>query len=122
MIKNLKFTLRRAQGDAEQSRSIKMKNEKLTKEGVIHVAELAGLTLTPPEVEKFQKQLSAVLNYINQLNKLKTEKVEPTSQVTDLKNVFKEDKTQPSLSQEEALSGAREKYNNLFKVKAILEK
>ncbi|MFZ5366408.1 MAG: Asp-tRNA(Asn)/Glu-tRNA(Gln) amidotransferase subunit GatC [Patescibacteria group bacterium] len=98
-----------------------MSNLKLTKEEVIHVAKLAGLTLTPQEVKKFQKQLSEVLDYVEILKKLKTTEVEPTSQVTGLENVFREDKVGSGLSQEETLSGAKNQEKGMFKIKAIFE-
>jgi len=88
---------------------------------VKHVALLANLKLSQKEIKKFQKQLSEILDYVNILNKLDTKGIEPTSQVTGLENVFREDKPTPSLSQKEALSGAKEKHNNFFKVKAIFD-
>lgn len=86
---------------------------------VKHVAKLANLKLKEEEVEKFEKQLSSVLDYIKKLEELDTKNIEPTSQVTGLKNITREDKTQPSLSQEEALSNAPKKHNGLFEVDAI---
>lgn len=91
------------------------------KKEVIHVAKLARLTLTPREIKKFQKQLSQILNYIKILKKVKTGKVKPTSQVTGLENVFREDKVGSSLSQEETLSGTKNKKDGMFKIKAIFE-
>ena len=98
-----------------------MKNKKLTEEKVKHVAKLAGLTLSSEEVKKFQEQLSDVLDYVEVLNELKTDKVEPTSQVTGLEDVFREDEVGECLTQKEALSGAKEKHQRRFKVKAIFE-
>jgi len=98
-----------------------MASEKITKSQVKHVAKLADLKLSGKEVAKFQKQLSDILDYVSQLNELDTKKVEPTSQVTGLENVFRRDELSPSLTQEEVLSGAKEKYNKFFKVKAIFE-
>ena len=86
---------------------------------VKHIAELANLRLTQAEIKKFAGQLSDILSYIEQLNKLDVKKLEPTSQVTGLKNVVREDRPKPSLSQGEVLSGASEKDNNFFKIKAI---
>jgi aspartyl-tRNA(Asn)/glutamyl-tRNA(Gln) amidotransferase subunit C len=98
------------------------KSAKLTEEEVRHVAKLAKLSLTPQEVKKFQKQLSEVLNYIKILKKVKTKGAEPTSQVTGLENVFREDKVVgPSLSQKEVLSGSKSTHNGMFKIKAIFE-
>lgn len=98
-----------------------MAKSRLTKAQVKHIAKLANLSLSEKEITLFQKQLSQVLNYVKILNKLDTAKVKPTSQVTGLENVFKEDKTSSSLSQKEALSGAKAKSKGYFKIKAIFE-
>ena len=100
---------------------LKIKNSKLTEREVRHVAKLAGLILALQEIRKFQKQLSEILDYISQLNELDTTKVKPTSQVTGLENVFREDKPRPSLSQKEVLSGAKNTEKGMFKIKAIFE-
>lgn len=93
----------------------------LSKDQVKHIAKLANLKLTSAEINKFQKQLSEVLEYVEQLKKLNTKKVEPTSQVTSLESVFREDEPTPSLSQKEVLSGAKKTEKGMFKVKAIFE-
>lgn len=93
----------------------------LTKDQVKHIAKLANLKLTGAEINKFRKQLSKVLDYVEQLNKLNTKKVEPTSQVTGLENVLREDEPRPSLSQKEVLSGAKKTEKGMFKIKAIFE-
>jgi aspartyl-tRNA(Asn)/glutamyl-tRNA(Gln) amidotransferase subunit C len=98
-----------------------MAKSKLTKDQVKHIAQLANLSLTEKEIAKFQKQLSDILGYIDQLNELETSKIEPTSQVTGLENVFREDKVKPGLSQKEALSSTKSKKDGYFKVKAIFE-
>ena len=88
---------------------------------VAHVAKLANLPLTPVEEKKFEKQLSEILSYVEKLKEVDTKNVETTSRVTGLENVIREDQTSPSITQEEALSNTKSKYNGLFKVKAILE-
>lgn len=88
---------------------------------VPHVAKLANLPLKPEEKEKFEKQLSEILSYVEKLKEVDTKDVETTSQVTGLENVTREDETSPSLTQEEALSNSKSTHNDLFKVKAILE-
>lgn len=88
---------------------------------VVRVSELANLPLKPEEKEKFEKQLSETLTYVEKLNSINTEGVEPTFQVTGLENVMREDVTRPSLTQEEALSNTNSQHNGLFKVKVILE-
>lgn len=93
-----------------------MQNSKLTKKKVKHVAKLAKLTLRPSEVAKFEKQLSEVLDYFKILAQLNTEKVKPTSQVTGLENVEREDKVFESLAPKEVLSG------RLFKTDIVIRK
>ncbi len=88
---------------------------------VSHVAKLANLELSKKEKEKFEKQLSSILSYVEKLNEVDTKDVLETSQVTGLENVTREDKIEPSLSQEETLSNVKSKQNGQIKVKAILE-
>ena len=88
---------------------------------VSHVAKLANLPLTEREKEKFEKQLNDILAYIEKLNEVDTKNVEPTSQVTGLENVTREDNAAPSLSQEDILKNAKSQHNGFFKVKAIFE-
>ena len=86
-----------------------------------HIAKLANLPLTDSEKKKFEKQLSETLDYVKQLDEIDTKNVEPTSQVTGLENVLREDEVKPSFSQADALKNAKSTYKGFFKVKAILE-
>ena len=87
---------------------------------VKHVAKLANLPLSKDEEEKFEKQLSSIVEYVEQLNSVDTKDVEITSQITGLENVTREDDTTPSLPQEEAISNSKSTHNGLFKVKKVL--
>ena len=93
----------------------------ITKKEVEYVARLARLKLTEEEKEKYTKQLADILKYINKLNELDTEKVEPTSHVLRLSNVFREDRVRPSLKQEEILANAPQVESKHFKVKKVIE-
>lgn len=84
------------------------------------VAELANLPISPQEEKKLEKELTETLDYIATLNSIDTKNVEPTSQVTGLSNILREDNPLPSLSQEQALANAKSTYNGFFKVTAIL--
>ena len=88
---------------------------------VPHVAKLASLPLTDEESTKFASQLSAILDYVKQLEKVDTSAVEETSQITGLENVLREDKEAQSLTQTEALLNASAQHNGLFQVKGILD-
>lgn len=63
----------------------------LTREDVLKLARLARLDLTEEEIEEYQKELSAVLQYVAQLNDVDVAGLAPTTQVTGLKNVMRED-------------------------------
>lgn len=89
---------------------------------VRHVAKLANLELSAEEEKKFEKQLTSILDYVNQLSEVDTSRIEPLSSVTGLENVMRDDdETQVSLTQEEVLSNAPETHNGLFRVKAVFE-
>lgn len=63
----------------------------LTRDDVLKLARLARLTITDEEVEKYRAELSEILKYVEQLGNADAEGLEPTSQVTGLKNVMRED-------------------------------
>jgi len=87
-----------------------------------HIAKLSNLTLTELEEKEFDGQLNDILSYIEQLNKVDTVNIEPTAQVTGLKNVTRNDNfTDDMLSQEEALSGGKKTHNGLFVVDKLVD-
>lgn len=90
---------------------------------VKHLAKLANLKLTDKQLEELLPQFSSVLELVSKVQSLNTENVPETSQVTGQENVFREDKVEITrmLSQEEALSNAKKKYNGYFEVEAIFE-
>lgn len=98
-----------------------MKQKKLSRKDIKHIAKLANLPLSESEIKKFQEQLSEVIEYINKLNEVHTENIEPVSQLTELINVFEKDGAQNkrSLTQAEAVKNAKEKKNGFIKIKAI---
>jgi len=94
----------------------------LTREEVEHISKLAKLNLTDQEVDKFSRELTEILDFVDQLNSLKTENISPLNNVTGRKNVFREDEIKPSLSQKDALANATSVYHGYFKVKAIFSR
>lgn len=95
----------------------------LSRDDVLHVAKLAKLTLTSNEIEKFQEQLSKIVDYISQLSEVDTSNLEPTSQTTGLENVFRTDELKPTgFTQDEAFSGTDKTHNSYFAVDAVLNK
>ncbi len=99
-----------------------MKKHSLTKKQVLHISNISNLNLSDSEINSFTPQLSKVIDYIDILNEVDTQGVEPTYQVVGLKNVFRDDQINPinTLSQDKALLNTDNTHNGLFKVKAIL--
>lgn len=94
---------------------------KLTKDQVKHVAKLANLPLTEKEEEKYAEQLSEILEYIDQLNKIDTTGIEPTFNVSGQENVMRKDETESSLLQEEVLQNASKKERGFFVTKGVFD-
>ena len=94
---------------------------KLSHDEVAHIAELAKLSLTDEEREKFREQLSAILEYAATLQRLDTEAIPPTATVLPLRNVMSADQVRPSFPREDVLANAPEAERGCFKVRAILE-
>ncbi|MBI3609667.1 MAG: Asp-tRNA(Asn)/Glu-tRNA(Gln) amidotransferase subunit GatC [Nitrospirae bacterium] len=94
---------------------------KLSKEEVEHVAKLARLAVSEEEKEAFSRQLSEILTYVGKLNELDTSKVEPTSHVLDLSNIFRDDVVRESLPPADVLANAPDRENNHFRVPKIIE-
>jgi aspartyl-tRNA(Asn)/glutamyl-tRNA(Gln) amidotransferase subunit C len=94
---------------------------KLSREEVLHIAALAKVGVTEADVEKFQEQLSNILENFSALQKLDTAGVPPTAQSIALQNVIKCDEIKASLSQEDVLANAPQREGDFFKVKIVLE-
>lgn len=93
----------------------------LTKKEVEHVADLARLDLAEGEAEAFKGQLDAILSYVEKLEQLNTEAVEPTSHAIPVNNVFREDIIVQPLGQTKALANAPDKADGCFRVPKVVE-
>ncbi len=82
---------------------------------VKHVAYLAKINISASEAKKMEKDLNEILNSFKILDKLDVKKVEPSFQPLPVKDVFREDKIEDSLSQEKALSNTKHKDKGYFK-------
>ena len=88
---------------------------------VSHIAALSRLLLSGEEKEVFQKQLSGILLYVDKLNEIDTDNVEPVSHVLKMDNVFREDGLRVSLDLEDALVNAPERSGNFYRVPKIID-
>jgi aspartyl-tRNA(Asn)/glutamyl-tRNA(Gln) amidotransferase subunit C len=87
----------------------------IERDQVLHVARLARLRLSEPEVETMAAELSGILEHVDRIGKLDLEGVEPTSHVVELENVWRPDEPRPSLPQEVALAPAPEPQDGAFR-------
>jgi len=95
----------------------------LTSDEVKKVASLARLHLTNEELELYRGQLSSILDYVGQLKEVNTDGVEPTSQVTGLQNIMREDRVEGASvdEHERIIAQFPKKEGTLLKVKGVFE-
>ncbi|GBE04195.1 glutamyl-tRNA(Gln) amidotransferase subunit C [bacterium BMS3Abin09] len=86
-----------------------------------HVALLARLELNDEEKQLFSKQVGSIIEYVDKLNELDIDDVEPTAHVLPIKNVFREDELRSSLPREKALQNAPRKNDGFYRVPKIIE-
>ena len=92
----------------------------ITKEEVVKISQLARIELSEAEVEKFQKELSTILDYVEALKLVNVDGLEEVSQVTGLVNVQRVDSVVKAQNIEEIFKNAPEMKDGFYKVKAIL--
>ena len=83
------------------------------------VAELAMLKLSAEQKERFGKQLKEILAYIEKLNELDTDKVEPLRHVLEISTPYREDKAFPSIDRDKALMNAPASEDGYFKTPKV---
>ena len=91
----------------------------ISEEQVRHVANLARLGLTDDVIAKIGEQLDAILDSIEKIQELDLSGVPPTANPLDLSNVLRPDEPRPEFSQQQALSPAPERVDDLFAVPRI---
>jgi aspartyl-tRNA(Asn)/glutamyl-tRNA(Gln) amidotransferase subunit C len=93
----------------------------LTRDDVFKLARLARLTITEEEADKYRVELSEILKYVEQLQSADVEGLEPTTQVTGLKNVMREDEVADyGVSPDDLLKIAPETEDRHVKVKRMI--
>lgn len=90
----------------------------ISQQDVAHVAKLARLGLSEEEQSRMTGELQAVLGYVEHMNELELDGVEPTARVVDLVNVLRSDEPHESLSAEAALANAPDAVDGGFGVPA----
>ncbi len=93
----------------------------ITKDIVRYAAALSRIKLDDAETEEMQKQMGAIVDYMDILNRLDTDSVEPLSHVFSITNVMREDEVMPSSDRSEILKNAPEKTEENFIVPKTVE-
>jgi aspartyl-tRNA(Asn)/glutamyl-tRNA(Gln) amidotransferase subunit C len=93
----------------------------ISREDVLHVADLARLHLSDEEVDRMQSQLSNIFEAIETLRDVDTSHVGPTASVIQLENVMREDVAKPGLSRDAALANAPLRDDPFLRVPTVLE-
>jgi aspartyl-tRNA(Asn)/glutamyl-tRNA(Gln) amidotransferase subunit C len=94
---------------------------KLSRDDILKLASLSKLRLSDEEIESLRDELSEILNYVEQLNKVDTSDLKPTYQVTGLTNVTRPDEVVDyGYKTDELLKNAPALQDNQFKVIRVL--
>ncbi len=96
-------------------------DKKIDHAQVKKVAKLSRLDLTDAEITEFTGQLSAILGYVEKLNELNTDNVEPLAHCLAISNVFRDDVAKESLGTQKTLANAPQRDGDFFKVPKILD-
>ena len=94
---------------------------KISQQDVEYVARLARLTLEPEELATMTEQMDAILGYVDKLNELDTEGIEPTAHAVPMANAFREDEVRPSIGVDRAMQNAPESQDGCFRVPKVIE-
>lgn len=93
----------------------------IKREDIKHLAELSEFSLSEKEIDSLQGDLQGIIGYISQLDELDTDNVEPTYQVFEMENVWRDDEILPQEADREALLAlTKETKDNQIKVPKVL--
>ena len=93
----------------------------IKREDILHLADLSKLSLSEKEIASLEKDLQGIINYISQISELDTSNVEPTYQVFEMVNVWREDAIiEQDATREDLLVLTKEEKDNQVKVPKVL--
>ena len=93
----------------------------LTREEVLHIAQLARIGVTEDDLTRMQEQLNVILENFEILRQVDTESVPPTGHAIALTNVMRADAVRPSAPPEDVLANAPDREDDYFRVRAVLD-
>ena len=93
---------------------------KVSKEEILHIANLAQLELKEEEIEKYQTNLQEILNFANIVNNAPVEGLDITIGANEAKNVFRKDEVELFEDNKSLLENAPSKEQNMFKIPKVI--
>ncbi len=93
---------------------------KISKEEILHIANLADLSIEEQEIEKYALNLQDILNFTNIVNNAPVDNLDVTIGANEKKNVFRKDEIEVFEDNEALLQNAPEKEQNMFKIPKVL--
>lgn len=93
----------------------------IKREDILHLADLSNFSLTDAEIESLGKDLQGIIEYISQLDDLKTDDIEPTYQVFEMENVWRDDEiVDQGVTREQLLALSEKQRNSQIEVPKVL--
>ena len=93
---------------------------KISKEEILHIANLADLNIKEEEIEQYANNLQDILNFVNILDNVNTENVEESISAAGNVNVFRKDEIKKFEDMELLLQNAPEKEDNMFRIPKVI--
>ncbi len=92
----------------------------VTEKDVVYIAELARLRFSDDEKKQMTSELNAILHYVEKLNEVDTDGIEPLSSIHDEVNVLRDDVCRESISNDTALLNAPDRLDRFFRVPKVI--
>ena len=94
---------------------------KIKREDILHLAKLSDFSMSDSEIDNIGKDLENIISYISELDELDTEGVEPTYQVFEMENIWRDDEIKKQeASREDLLALSKDVEDNQIKVPKVL--
>lgn len=93
----------------------------INEERIKHVEDLAEVSLTEEERKSLAEDLDRIIDYVNKLQELDTDDVEPLRHILEVENVLREDKKGETLDHEEVFKNAPAEERNFFRVPKVID-
>lgn len=94
---------------------------KIKREDILHLANLSDFSMSDDEIDSIGKDLENIISYISELDELDTEGVEPTYQVFEMENIWRDDEIkEQEATRDDLLALTKEAEDNQIKVPKVL--